>query len=506
MVQGTPVASRCVMRNLICPTLILGLSQCTPAASIDPVEEATSDSEAVRVCAAGTMTSGIDVTHHDGAIDWTSTASSSVKFAYVRVSDGASDPDARFAENWAGAADAGLLRGAYQMFRPSQDPTAQAQAFLAALEPDPLGQHDLPPAVMLANDGATTAKLASNLATWISLVEAATKRHVLIKTNAFVGSPLGDTFEEHPLWVMNYTKKCPSLPVGWDDWSFWQYTDSGSINGTPALVNSSRFNGSVQNLKDFVASSHKGETPEDPTPPGPSSVWQPAPGATWQWQLVGNIDTSYDVDAYDIDLFETPAATMAKLKSDGRKVICYFSAGTFEEGRPDSGQFPASTIGNVLDDWPGERWLDTRASSVRAIMKARLDLAVSRGCDAVEPDNVDGYANDPGFSLTAATQLDFNKFLASEAHARGLSIGLKNDMDQVVALVDHFDWALNEECYAYEECGVYEDTFIAKGKAVFHAEYVAANKLSSVCAVTKPLQLSTLIKHLDLDAWQKPCP
>ena len=124
----------------------------------------------------------------------------------------------------------------------------------------------------------------------------------------------------------------------------------------------------------------------------------------------------------------------------------------------------------------------------------------------MEPDNVDGYSNSPGFALTAATQLDFNRFLAKEAHARGLSIGLKNDMDQVAALVDDFDWALNEECYAYEECGVYEDTFIAKGKAVFHAEYVAASKLASVCAVTKPLQLSTLIKHLDLDAWQKACP
>ena len=492
------------MRCLACTALILGLIQCTPGASLGDPEDASTDAEAVRVCAAGTMTLGVDVTHHQGEIDWASTAASSVKFVYVRAGDGLA-PDTRFTSNWAGAAGAGVLRGAYQSLRPSQDPVAQAEAFLAALESNPLLDDDLPPAVMIASDGSSSAKIKSSLATWISVVEAATKRRVLIKTNAFVGSPLGDAFEQHPLWVMNYTQS-PSLPAGWDDWSFWQYTDSGSFDGLELPANGSRFNGTIEDLKEFAASSHKSGGPADPTPPAPGSVWTPAPGTTWQWQLVGSIDTSYDVQAYDVDLFETPASTLSKLKSDGRKVICYFSAGTYEEGRPDSAAFPASVIGNVLDDWPGERWLDTRSAVVRGLMKSRLDLAVTRGCDAVEPDNVDGYSNNPGFALTAATQLDFNKFLAKEAHARGLSIGLKNDMDQVAALVDDFDWALNEECYAYEECGVYEDTFVAKGKAVFHAEYVAASKLASVCAVTKPLQLSTLIKHLDLDAWQKACP
>jgi hypothetical protein len=140
------------------------------------------------------------------------------------------------------------------------------------------------------------------------------------------------------------------------------------------------------------------------------------------------------------------------------------------------------------------------------VMRARLDHAASRGCDAVEPDNVDGYQNDPGFPLTAATQLDFNRFLAAEAHARGLSIGLKNDLDQLEDLVGDFDWALNEECFAYQECARYETTFLAAGKAVFHAEYAPVSQLGAVCATTKPLGLSTLLKKLDLQAWQKPCP
>ena len=67
---------------------------------------------------------------------------------------------------------------------------------------------------------------------------------------------------------------------------------------------------------------------------------------------------------------------------------------------------------------------------------------------------MDGYANANGLGLTAADQLNYNRFLASAAHARGLSVGLKNDIDQIDALVDpttvggtdFFDWALNEQC------------------------------------------------------------
>ena len=103
-------------------------------------------------------------------------------------------------------------------------------------------------------------------------------------------------------------------------------------------------------------------------------------------------------------------------------------------------------------------------------MLARLDRAAERGCDGVEPDNVDGYTNESGFSLSACDQLDFNRFLAREAHARGLSVGLKNDLDQVTQLVGDFDWALNEQCFEFDECGGYAP-WIADGKAVFQVEY-----------------------------------
>jgi hypothetical protein len=224
---------------------------------------------------------------------------------------------------------------------------------------------------------------------------------------------------------------------------------------------------------------------------------------TWQWQLAGTIKTSYQVAVFDIDLFDTPAATIQALHAEGKKVVCYFSAGSSENWRPDFAQFQPAEMGNALDDWPGERWLDTRSANVRKIMQARLDLAASKGCDGVEPDNVDAYINGSGFALNAATQLDFNRFLANEAHKRRLSIGLKNDLDQLADLVGDFDFAVNEQCHEFNECGGYQ-VFIASGKPVFNAEYAAAYRTnpaarSALCADARARQFRTLVLPLALD-------
>jgi hypothetical protein len=210
---------------------------------------------------------------------------------------------------------------------------------------------------------------------------------------------------------------------------------------------------------------------------------------------------------YDIDLFDAPDQTLSALKADGRVVICYFSAGSYEDWRKDAGDFPEEAIGKALEGWEGESWLDVTNLEVRAIMQARLDKALQRGCDGVEPDNVDGYANNNGVGLNATEQLDYNRFLADEAHLRGLSVGLKNDLDQLEELVDWFDWALNEECVAYQECAGLE-VFTGGGKAVFHVEYVdswseAKEKVGEVCG--KGPELDTLIKTWDLGAEYLAC-
>jgi hypothetical protein len=233
------------------------------------------------------------------------------------------------------------------------------------------------------------------------------------------------------------------------------------------------------------------------------SRWVPRLGDTWQWQLSGTVNPSYDVDAYDIDLFDSPADLIQALHDDGRRVICYFSAGSYENWRPDSDAFDAADLGNALDGWPGERWLDIRSDNVRDIMKERLDLAMQKGCDGVEPDNVDGYSNSTGIALTAADQLEYNRYLAQEAHLRHLAVALKNDVAQVDDLVDDFDFAVNEQCHEYEECNTLVP-FIAAGKPVFNAEYASryvdnAGARQSLCNDARALGLRTLVLPLDLD-------
>jgi hypothetical protein len=244
-------------------------------------------------------------------------------------------------------------------------------------------------------------------------------------------------------------------------------------------------------------------TDAPPVLPG-AGVWRPGPGTTWQWQLNDPpIDRSIEAEMYDIDLFDTDAATVAALHAEGRTVICYVNAGGWEDWRPDAGRFPDTVIGENLDGWEGERWLDIRRLEVLApIMEARIDPCRSKGFDGIEPDNVDGFLNDTGFPLTYDDQLRYNIFLADAAHERGLSIGLKNDMDQISNLLSFFDWALNEQCFEYQEC----DTllpFIEAGKAVFNAEY--SLETGEFCAEARELGFNSIKKNLDLDAWIESC-
>ncbi len=239
-------------------------------------------------------------------------------------------------------------------------------------------------------------------------------------------------------------------------------------------------------------------------PPITSGNWyRPAPLVTWQWQLQGTIDTSHVVDIYDIDLFNSTAELIQQLQNSGMKVICYFSAGSYEDFREDASDFKPSELGNMLDGWPDERWLDIRSDNVRDIMKKRLDFAITQGCDGVEPDNMDGYLNNPGFDFNAQDQLAYNRFIANEAHQRNLSVGLKNDLDQILQLVEYYDFAVNEQCFEYDECNLLVP-FINAGKAVLNAEYLALYRTDmtvrgNLCADALTLQVSSLILPLDLD-------
>jgi hypothetical protein len=146
--------------------------------------------------------------------------------------------------------------------------------------------------------------------------------------------------------------------------------------------------------------------------PGPSStptnsstsgnLWQPAVKSTWQIVLIRPLDldstaksTVPDVEIFDIDLFDNAKSTFDELHKLGKKAICYFSAGSYEPNRQDSGDFKASDKGKELDGWPGEHWLDLNSANVRDIMSKRIELAAQKGCDAIDPDNIDAYVSPP---------------------------------------------------------------------------------------------------------------
>ncbi|MEX1311304.1 MAG: endo alpha-1,4 polygalactosaminidase [Candidatus Sulfomarinibacteraceae bacterium] len=131
-----------------------------------------------------------------------------------------------------------------------------------------------------------------------------------------------------------------------------------------------------------------------------------------------------------------------------------------------------------------------------------LVLSVSAAPVGAEVIFADGYQNVTGFPLTSADQLVFNRWLADQAHRRGLSVGLKNDLDQVVDLVADFDWALDEQCFEYAECHLLRP-FIDAGKAVFGVEYTGDHLV--FCPYFNALEYSWLKKELDLGAWRIDC-
>jgi endo-alpha-1,4-polygalactosaminidase (GH114 family) len=245
-----------------------------------------------------------------------------------------------------------------------------------------------------------------------------------------------------------------------------------------------------------------------PTPPPAPTWWKPTVGETWQWQLSGTIDLSPRVAVFDLDLFDTTAAQVTELHGRGAKVVCYMSAGSWEDWRSDKDQFPPEVLGLDYEDWPGERWIDIRQiERLAPVMRARLDLCKAKGFDAVEPDNMDAYDNETGFAITAADQIRFARWLAQEAHQRGLSIGLKNARDLAPTLQPEFDWALVEHCYSEGDWCAEMYVFVQSSKAVLMAEYVEDEvDWEEACARASSLRFSPILKNLDLDAWVERCP
>jgi hypothetical protein len=280
--------------------------------------------------------------------------------------------------------------------------------------------------------------------------------------------------------------------------------------------------------------------PAQAAPPAPlacdtaqGACWHPALNARWQYQLQGvaayastggiNLEISsvpytggaaVSPSVFDFDLFVDQAITgnnttlntagVNAAHAAGKSAICYVSAGSWENWRADADQFPASVLGNK-NGWPGEKWLDIRQTGVLLpIMEARVQKCQQAGFDGVEWDNVDGYTNRTGFPLTYADQLNYDASLANLAHQYGLTVALKNDVEQLIDLAPYFDYAVNEQCEQYNECGGYTTYFTNAGKTVFQVEYKL--HLGKFCPQANSANRNAILKDFDLfDTAYTPC-
>ncbi|TGK39539.1 endo alpha-1,4 polygalactosaminidase [Leptospira andrefontaineae] len=238
-------------------------------------------------------------------------------------------------------------------------------------------------------------------------------------------------------------------------------------------------------------------------------VWIPSPGTTFQIQFSDTLDESVDAQVFDIDsdLTDSDPTVIQRLHAAGKKVICYIDVGSYENYRSDASKFPPEILGNVYSGYPDEQWLDIRRIDLlNPIFSARFDKAKAKGCDAIDPDNLDGYQNDTGFPLSADDQIRFNRWVSDLAHFRGMSVGLKNDPDQIPYLIRNFDWAITESCYDGGWCNL-EEAFPNKGSAVFQIEYVEnGTTKNDFCSQSISLRLSGFLKNQSLDAYRDPCP
>ncbi|OLV18237.1 ring canal kelch-like protein [Deinococcus marmoris] len=259
-------------------------------------------------------------------------------------------------------------------------------------------------------------------------------------------------------------------------------------------------------------------TPPAPTPPAPNPVvgtgnfkLPPAGKVAWDWQIGASTDSAIkvaaDVKLIDLDGFTVSAAKVAELKRQGLYTVCYIDAGSYEPGRPDSARYPDYLKIQQDPDWPAEYFLDVtdvfKPNSVLAsILIDRMKMCKSKGFDALEPDNLQNDENVRGGRITTQQQIDFNGWIADQAHGQGLAVFQKNGPDKILLrdrtgkmMVDKFDGILNEECQQFGECGPLAE-YVKRGKLALNVEYSRNKALD--CNLMAQLGVNALKKDLSL--------
>jgi lysozyme len=198
---------------------------------------------------------GVDVSHHQGQIDWNALARGGVAFAYVKATEGANFQDISFATNWAQSARTGVPRGAYHFFTLCRSGNDQARNFMATVPRDPQA---LPPVVDVESmgpcqNGAQVGNVAREIEIFLTLLEGYYGRRPLIYTTAeFHDAYLIGQFPRERFWIRSLV--IPPL-FRYQQWVFWQFHNRGRRPGVQGPVDLSAFRGSKT---DFAAFSRPG--------------------------------------------------------------------------------------------------------------------------------------------------------------------------------------------------------------------------------------------------------
>jgi lysozyme len=196
---------------------------------------------------------GVDVSHHQGDIDWPALARTDIAFAYIKASEGGDFRDRRFQANWEEARKAGLPRGAYHFFTQCRSGAEQARNFMAAVPREPGA---LPPMVDLEHmgpcrSGAAVADLVGEIAAYLGMLEQHYGRRPILYTDVvFDTTYLRGHFTRETFWTRSIV-----LPPWFrtDQWLIWQYHSCGRRAGVNGPVDLNAFRGTRREFEAFVA-------------------------------------------------------------------------------------------------------------------------------------------------------------------------------------------------------------------------------------------------------------
>lgn len=253
-----------VARGALLCALVTGLAACGQgdgdgvADAGDRPGESYGNAVTGGICPGHATVKGLDVSEFQGRVNWTSVKDSGKQFAIARIGDGGY-VDPTFKTNWSRMKSAGLIRGAYQFFRPNE--SAAAQASIVVHQVGHLGDGDLP--VMLdleVTGGQSPATIVAKVHTWINAVAAGTGKKPYIYTGAYFWDSYvhSSAFSSRPLNVAWYGTDCPGVPNAWSHWTFHQYTSSGSVPGISGHVDLDLYDGSLASLRAFAGQSIDG--------------------------------------------------------------------------------------------------------------------------------------------------------------------------------------------------------------------------------------------------------